>query len=163
GENLVIYCFAEEHHDIEELRASETLSKAAASRAILGVSYADLGAAVAATWGLPGLIIDAIRGLPPGPVRASPDEDAHLRNLCVFANELCGLFPGRSPSSVTHQLTELLGKFEPVIALEASYATKLINAAFEKLKAYAPIFEISIAQSQYCTAINRWIDASAKQ
>lgn len=163
GENLVIYCFADEYSDIEALRASESLNKAAASRAILGVSYADLGAAVAATWGLPGLIIDAIRGLPPGPVRKSADEDAHLRDLCVFANELCGLFPGSSTADVTRQLPELLAKFEPVIALEPVYTTKLINAAFEKLKAYAPIFEINIAQSQYCTAIKRWLEAELKQ
>jgi len=162
GENLVIYYFANEFDDIEELRRNETLGKAAASRAILGVSYADLGAAVASAWGLPGLIIDVIRGLPPGAVRASQDEAARLRDLCVFANELCDLFPDGSTTNVTNNLSELLAKFEPVIALDPAYATKLINAGFEKVKAYAPIFEISIAQSAYCTAVNRWLEAQRK-
>ena len=33
-----------------------------------------------------------------------------------------------------------------------------MNAGFEKLKAYAPIFEVSIGQSDYCRAVKTWLD-----
>ena len=158
GENLVIYYFRDEFDDIEELRQTQALDKAAASRAILGVSYSDLGAAVTHIWGLPRLITDVIRGLPPGPVRTASSDERRLRNLCVFASELCDIFHGASPASSTRQLEKLLEKFAPGVSVDADYAVKLINAGFDKLTAYAPVFEVDTAKSAFCGSVRSWLE-----
>lgn len=158
GENLVIYYFAEEHADIEDLRLTERLDKAAASRNVLGVSYSDLGSTVAGTWSLPQSITRAIKGLPPGPVRPPHSDGDRIRDLCVFANELCAAFHGSANGTISQTIEDLLVKYEPSISLSSEYMTKLMNAGFEKLKAYAPIFEVSIGQSAYCRAVSAWLD-----
>lgn len=162
GETLVIYYFADEHDEIESLRAKESLSKQASARSVLGVSYADLGCTVAQTWSLPRSIVDAIRGLPPGPVRPTHDDDLRIRDICVFANELCDLFHGTAIANNRNALNELLRKFGPSISMGDDYAVKLLNAGFEKLKAYAPLFEVNIGSSEYCTGVADWLETQVE-
>lgn len=159
GENLVIYYFSEEFEDISELRRGKNLDKAAAARGVLGVSYADLGAAVAKVWNLPGSITDAIRGVPPGPLVTPACEADRLRDFAVFANELCDLFLSCSSEQIQEQLLELLARFDASVSLRPDYCTRLIGAGFEKLKQYAPIFEINVASSRYCSSVQCWLDA----
>ena len=159
GENLVIFYFSEEYDDICELRRSKNLDRAAAARGVLGVSYADLGAAVAKAWNLPATIIDAIRGVPPGPLARPADESDQLRDIAVFSNELCDLFLSHEVDQVQVQIRQLLERYDASVSLRPDYCAKLISAAFEKLKQYAPIFEINVASSRYCTSVQSWLDA----
>ena len=155
GENLVIFYFPDEFDAIAELQQDKQMGKGAAARGVLGVDYAELGAAVAKTWNLPQSITDAIRGVPPGPIRLPAGEDEQLRNLAVFANELCDLIVGDEGDAA---LQAHLDRFAPSVELDAEYLAKLIDAAFDKLKQYAPIFEISVASSNYCNAVQAWLD-----
>ena len=79
GENLVIYYFASEFDDIDALRQEKGLDKSAASRGVLGVSYSELGAAVAKIWNLPDTIVGAIKGIGPGVVEVPGNDAEKLR------------------------------------------------------------------------------------
>lgn len=162
GENLAMYYFAEDYADINELRVERGLDRTAASRGVLGVSYQELGAAVARLWNLPKAIVTAIRGMPSGPVVAPSDETAQLRDIAVFANELCACVQTSAPEDVDAGLAALLERFAPSIPLERDYSARLFTAAFEKLKAYAPIFEINVGKSRYCKAVQAWLDLHAE-
>jgi serine/threonine protein kinase len=158
GENLVIFYFAEEFDDITELQDSKNLDKSAAARGVLGVSYAELGAAVAKSWNLPRSIIESIRGVPPGPLAAPACESDELRDFAVFANVLCDLFQHHERHEIKPALLALLEHFEPSVSLEPEYCQKLIAAGYEKLKQYAPIFEINVSSSRYCQSVQSWLD-----
>ena len=158
GENLVIYYFAEEFEEITRLRLEEELDNAAASRGVLGVSYAELGAAVAASWNLPDSIIQTIKGMPPGPVTAPDGEVERLRDYSVLANELCGLFHTANTDEITEGLTALLERFEPSVSVDLDYAFKMFDAAYEKLKQYSQVFEINVGASDFCRFVARWLD-----
>jgi len=157
GENLVIFYFTDEYDDINELQRSKNLDKYAAARGVLGVGYPELGAAIAKSWNLPRSIIDSIRGLPPGPIHKPADEAEQLRDIAVFANELSDLFQNHALDDVESAMQTLLTRFSRSIALKPEYCVKLINAGFEKLKQYAPIFEINIGASSYCRAVESWL------
>lgn len=158
GENLCIYYFPEEYGDILALQAEKNLDKAAASRGILGVSFAELGAAVARSWKLPDTIVAAVRGLPPGPVQVPADDDAAMRDIAIFANELCDLFQSRTRDEMQSELHWLLLAFKRSVAVERDYCVKLVAAGFQKLREFAPIFEIQVASSRYCKAVREWLD-----
>ncbi len=158
GENLVIYYFPDEYADIKALQEDKGLGKMAASRGVLGVSYAELGAAVAKTWNLPRSIVDSVRGLPPGAVGKPKDESAALRDIAVFANDLCELFQSRSSDEMRPEMLFLLKQFEASIPLETEYCVKLVGAGYQKLKEYAPIFEINVESSDYCRAVHNWLE-----
>lgn len=157
GENLVIFYFADEFADINELQRIKELDKSAAARGVLGVGYAELGAAVAKAWNLPRSIIDSIRGMPPGLVHKATNEGEQLRNIAVLANELCDLYQHHERDDINHAMQALLTRFKPSVSLDADYCVKLMNAGFEKLKQYAPIFEINVASSSYCQSVQFWL------
>jgi len=161
GETLVIYYFADDYADILELQASKQLEKSAASRGILGVSYADLGAAVARTWNLPASIVDAISGMPPGAPAAPESDTEKLRDFAVFSNRLCDLFQQTDGHNVEGAIQGLLMQFELSVAVDYDYCRQLVAAGYEKLKQYAPVFEIKVASSGYCQAVQSWLDEQA--
>ena len=158
GENLVIYYFEDEYGEIEALRTESALGKNAASRGVLGVSYAELGAAVASSWSLPQSIIDAIEGMPAGKVLKPADDDKQMRDIAVFANLVCDALANADADEADNQMHSLVKRFEPSVGIDDGYALKLINAGFEKLRQYAPIFEINVSRSDYCQSVQRWLD-----
>ena len=159
GENLVIFYLAEEFDSITALqRSNRKLDKSAAARGVLGVSYSDLGAAVAKIWNLPSSIIDTIRGIPPGPLNTPVCEAEKLRDIAVFANELSDLFQRHERDEIEAAMLECLTHFKSSVFLEADFCRRLIGAGFEKLKQYAPIFEINISASPYCQSVRSWLD-----
>lgn len=159
GENLVIFYFAEEFDGICQLQLSKGLEKSAAARGVLGVSYADLGSAVAKEWNLPNSIIESIRGVPPGRIAVPESEEEKIRDYAVFANEFCDLFQHYQKAEIEFALGDLLSRFKPSVSLEPDYCQKLIAAGFEKLKEYAPIFEINVSSSGYCQSVQGWLES----
>lgn len=158
GENLVIYYFADDFDDIAELQCNSSLDKSAAARGVLGVSYADLGAAVAKSWNLPRSIIDSIRGLPPGPLALPARAEEQIRDFAVFANELCELFCHSEGAEIDQEILGLFDRFHPSVTMDQDYCQKLIGAGFELLKQYAPIFEINVSANNYCQSVQAWLD-----
>jgi serine/threonine protein kinase len=163
GENLVIYYFAPEFDEINALREEKDLDRSAASRGVLGVSYSELGAAVARVWNLPDTIVEAIKGIPPGVVAAPNNESERLRGYAVFANELCDLLQNDPGADTTDAVPALLKRFAAVVALDQDYTDKLIRAGYEKLKQFAQVFEINVQSSEYCRSIEQWLNHAEEE
>jgi len=161
GENLVIFYFADEFTDIRASIQSTGISKNAAARGVLGVSYAELGAAVAKTWNLPESIIQSIRGVSPGPVQKPTSAVETIRDIAIFSNELCELFTQQG-SGDDDAVLGLITRFKASFSLEPEYCVKLVNAGFELLKQYAPIFEINASSSPYCQSVQSWLEQHMK-
>ena len=154
GENLVIYYFPDEFAEITEQRKAKKLDKTAASRGVLGVSYADLGAAVAATWSLPQSILDAIKG---GRATTAASDPEPLRDLAVFSARLCDLFSSDAPTDASDALAKLVDEYAERTGLDYDYAVKIMNAAFDKLVQYSTLFELNVEKSDYCSAVRNWL------
>ncbi len=108
-------------------------------------------------WSLPQAIISAIEGVPAGDVPAPADDDEAVRNLSVLANELCGSFLCRDAEATTAGLEALCARFAATSGLETEFLFKLFEAAYEKLKQFAPIFEINVAESHFCKSVEAWL------
>lgn len=158
GENLVIFYFGDEYEDIVALQEKEGLDKAAAARGVLGVSYAEIGGAVAKIWNLPASILEAIRGVPPGKIMAPSSDDEELRDIAVFANELCDLFHHHDRDDIEGAMVDLLARFMSSVPIAPDYCLKLMAAVVEKLKQFAPIFEINVATNNFCKSVQAWLD-----
>ncbi len=162
GENLVIFYFADDYEAIRESQVREGLDKSAASRGVLGVGYSEIGAAVAKTWNLPRPIIESIRGVPPGPIAEPSSDEEKLRDIAVFANELCDLFRLEKHDDIGDVLLGLLARFDVSVSLAPDYCHKLITAVFERLQQFAPAFEIDMTANRYCQSVRSWLNAQAE-
>ncbi len=163
GENLVIYYFGEEHEVIEKAREEDGLTRREATQQVLGIAYSELGAAVAKIWSLPHAIVDAINGVPDGALPAPADDGEAIRNLSVLANELCNLFATESEAELTAALDALCEQFSATTTLPPAYLHKLFEAAFDKLKQFAPVFEINVAESAFCKNVAAWLKMRGRE
>lgn len=163
GENLTIYYFQEEYDEIVALSAEQNIDQQAACKEVLGVGFSDLGASVAKIWALPEIIIDTIQGLPAGKVLAPTDDAEKIRNLSIYTNELCDAFLTQEQDTIAESFDAIAAKFSSTIDTDGEYLAKLFAAAFEKLSQFAPIFEINIGESVFCSSVSEWIKMREKE
>ena len=157
GENLTIYYFPEDHTEIQEMIEATGSDRNAASQRVLGVSYADLGVEVAGIWGLPGAIVNAIRGHE-GEVASEPlTPDEATRDCAVFANALCEIAAASDAASRTANLEALLEPYRTSLMLTADYVIRLLAAGLKKLSENASALEFEPKRSRFCTTVSAWL------
>ena len=167
GENLVLYYFSEEYDEMLELMRDDGLTLKQASQKVLGVDLPTVGAAVASDWQLPQNLVAAIEGVPEGKVAAPESAGDKVRDIAVFANELCAIAAIEQESEKDRLLTALLDRFSLSVPMDQLFCMKLVAASIEKLRQYAPIFEIAVENSPFCQTASRWVqeyrEVTAKQ
>ncbi|MEM8546597.1 MAG: HDOD domain-containing protein [Pseudomonadota bacterium] len=160
GENLAIYYFAEDHEFVRD-KMAQGMPRDEATCAVLGVTFAEVGAAVAEIWALPRSIIDAINGFVDDSELTPADDDMKLRNISIFANVLCNAFVGDDVENITATLELAAERYIPTTTLSSQYLFQLFQAAFEKLKQFAPVFEINVSESEFCQCVSTWVQSRA--
>ena len=161
GEALAIYYFNEEWEEINALREERDMPASAASRGVLGVSYGELGAAVARTWQMPDPILAVIRGTPQTG-DAADEDDARMQHFALFANQLCGVADDAINARDPGALDSLLYAYRAHLRISPRYALALLRAGFKKLTEAADVFEIDVKRSAYCQRLLAWLDAAER-
>ncbi|MEM9402174.1 MAG: HDOD domain-containing protein [Pseudomonadota bacterium] len=156
GENLVIYYFRDEYDEMHDIVRSDAVSLASAAQTVLGVNFADIGSAVAASWQLPKALIFAIQGVPDGELPEPETPEEQVRDIAVFANQLCQIVADTRDGR-DGRLAALLGRFAASVNADETYCLKMIGASVEKLRQYAPIFELNVDNSEFCRNVSTWV------
>lgn len=94
GRLLSQYYFPEEYAEIRRLMTQKNTSEEQAAKEVLGVSYEDLGIAIAQSWGFPSLIVNSMRRLPDGKMRRPTNAEERLRLLAAMSNDICNEMAG---------------------------------------------------------------------
>jgi HD-like signal output (HDOD) protein len=158
GENLTAYYFPEDHSEIAALARVNRGNHLAASRQVLGVSYAELGSEVAAIWGLPESIILSIKSEGAEPAGASAKPEDRLRDRAVFANALCAIVELPTAEDQDAALDLLLGRFGAALAIDREFVCRLFAAGMDKLSENADMLEFDYAGSPFSIAARAWVD-----
>ncbi len=157
GEHLTLYYFPEEHADIEACMSEQQIGMPAAARRVLGITFAELGGSVARAWKLPGPILEVIEASPDGsPLPGAEPEDV-LRNLAVFANELCAIPGMEDMAQQDETLRTLCSSFDSVLPIDEAATHRVLESALEKLRQFAPILGISPGRSDFCRDLEQWL------
>ncbi|MEM8983787.1 MAG: hypothetical protein AAGC71_12225, partial [Pseudomonadota bacterium] len=150
----------EEWLESRDAQKERGLDAAAASRGVLGVSYGELGAAVARTWQLPDSIRSVMVGTAQTPEVAGED-DSRMQTFAIFANELAGIAEGASDPSDPEPLRRLLDRYRIDVNISERYAVALLKAGYDKLAEAADVFEINVAKSEYCQRLLDWFGVAS--
>ena len=153
GETLTAYYLPEEYEEITNLLNGGTMNMHSAAYSILGVSFTDIGSAVANHWNFPDIIVDAISGAPSG----SDIPDNQLGRLALFANEICHIAGATSRSGSLDALEQLLEQYRQHIPVEMERIPAILEAALKMLHQYADILGMNVEESSYCANIEAWI------
>lgn len=91
GDLLARYYLADEHAEIHRRVATDGVDADAAARAVLGLTFDELGMAVGRHWQFPDVIVEALAPLPPGAVAVAATAEVRMWHCTGYARELCAL------------------------------------------------------------------------
>jgi len=156
GRLLCQYYFPEESEEVKKVMAQKNVVEEAASLQVLGMSYEELGIGVARTWGFPPLIVNSMRKLPPGNVRAPATQEDRLRVLSAFSNELCSVIAQATPEERAREMKKLTARFMESVKLEDRELRTTIEKSIEQVKEFASIIRLNLQQTTFGRQLRVW-------
>jgi serine/threonine protein kinase len=127
GQLLTLYYLSEENAEIVRRIGQENVDPAAASRAVLGLSFEQLGVAVARKWHFPDGIVNAMVPLATGPLAPPETADQRTWYCAGYARELCDVM--RTAKSGEHQMAVFkhIDRFADSVPLDFAHVQGLIE------------------------------------
>ena len=149
GRLLSQYYFPEESDEIRRVIAQKQCAEDLAARQVLGLSFEDLGVAIARQWGFPTLIVSTMRRLPAGPVRKATQQEDRLRVLSGFANELCDVIAQATPEARDRELKKTMARFAEAVAIEPQELQHTVRRAVEEVADFARVIHLNLQQTNF--------------
>ncbi len=144
GKQLAIYYFAEEYEEIKGLITNKGMEEQQAALAVLGVSYDDLGRAIAKTWQMPEVITNSMKRMPDGPVSDAKTENGIIAQLACFANELCEIGMSRQDNNEA-DIAALVERYGKSIGIKLKDVQPLIDASKREMKDFTKSLNIDVS------------------
>ena len=149
GRLLSQFYFPEESDEIRRVIAQKSCNEDVAARQVLGISFEDMGVAIARQWGFPSLIISSMRRLPPGTVRKPTQQDERLRVLSGFANELCEVIAQATPEARDRELKKAMARFAESVAIGQKELQQTVQRAIEEVADFARVIHLNLQQTSF--------------
>ena len=149
GRLLSQFYFPEESDEIRRVIAQKSCNEDVAARQVLGISFEDMGVAIARQWGFPSLIISSMRRLPPGTVRKPTQQDERLRVLSGFANELCEVISQATPEARDRELKKTMARFAESVAIGQKELQQTVQRAIEEVADFARVIHLNLQQTSF--------------
>lgn len=149
GRLLAQYYFPDESEEIRRIIEQKTCSEESASLQVLGISFEDMGIAVARQWGFPPLIVSSMRALPAGHVKRATTPEDKLRLLSGLANELCTVIAQATPEGRERELKRTMARFADAVALDQKEVQQTVQRAVEEVAEFARIIHLNLSQTTF--------------
>jgi serine/threonine protein kinase len=149
GRLLSQYYFPEESDEIRRIMAQKSCSEDHAALQVLGISFEDMGIAIARQWGFPPLIVGTLRKLPGGPVKSPNTQEDRLRVLSGFSNELCDVIAQATPEARDKEMKKAMARFSSAISLDQKELQQTIKRAVEEIADFARVIHLNLQQTTF--------------
>ncbi len=150
GKLLGIFYFNEESLEIEQLVEKENISEENAATQVLGVSYHQLGIAIAKEWGLPSYIVNTINpyNTKVNSKRMHLNNEEKIHAVSSLSNELTGLIEDNNNSEDWRKKSvNLWRQYTPQLNLKDKDLVSLADQAKEDLIDLNSILNINMSKS----------------
>jgi serine/threonine protein kinase len=145
GQLLTLYYLKDEHDAIQRLMADRGIDANAASKQVMGMSFDDLGVAVAQRWHFPEVIVSAMRALPAGPIGRARDADEHIHHCAAYARELCSLARIENQEAREAAFVAHLARFAPTIDVEPIQVRAILGHSMDAAAKYVAASELDMS------------------
>ena len=149
GRLLSQFYFPEESDEIRRVIAQKSCSEDNAALQVLGISFEDMGIAIARQWGFPPLIVGTLRRLPSGQVRRPVTLEDRLRVLSGFSNELCDVIAQATPEARDREMKKAMARFADVMSLDQQELQQTVQRAVEEVADFARIIHLNMQQTTF--------------
>ncbi len=149
GRLLSQFYFPEESDEIRRVVAQKSCNEDVAARQVLGISFEEMGVAIARQWGFPSLIVSSMRRLPSGAVKKPTQQDDRLRVLSGFANELCEVIAQATPEARDRELKKTMARFADSVAIGQMELQQTVQRAVEEVADFARVIHLNLQQTSF--------------
>ena len=149
GRLLSQFYFPEEADEIRRVMAQKECGEEAAALQVLGISFEEMGIAIARQWGFPQLLIGSMRKLPAGPVKKPAQQEDRLRVLSGFANELCDVIAQATPEARDRELKKAMARFAEAVAIDHKDLHQTVQRAVEEVADFARVIHLNMQQTTF--------------
>lgn len=163
GRLLSMFYFPEEAQIISNRIKQKNEKESQASRAVLGLSYEELGMGVAKAWQLPVPIVRSMESINPAKIDKPRDNDDAVYQLANFSNELCEVIESSTEDSKEAALKNILNRYSKSIDLTPKQADKFLRKAVDGLEEYTKIFNLKLEDSTFIKHVNHWISGAKSE
>lgn len=149
GRLLSQFYFPEESEEIRRVVAQKNCSDDQAALQVLGISFEDLGTAIARQWGFPPLIVNTMRKLPPGAVRKPATQEERLRVLAGMSNELCAVIALATPETRDKELRKAMARYRESVPLDDKAIEQTVQRSIVEVAEFARIVHLNPQQTAF--------------
>ncbi|HOI74763.1 MAG TPA: HDOD domain-containing protein [Syntrophales bacterium] len=147
GKLLVICYFPEEYEAIKEEMRDKELGEDSATRAVLGISFNELGMAVSRSWNFPDMLVRSMENPPPGVIEPAMTELERMRYLTHYAHDLCSVIAASQGDEWGAALAEMSVRYQKVIPLPEQEVEVLLDSAAGKIDSFSGIVNLDRSSS----------------
>lgn len=149
GRLLSQFYFPEESDEVRRVMAQKNCSEDKAALQVLGISYEDMGIAIARQWGFPPLIVGTLRRLPDGELKKPVSQEDRLRVLSSMSNELCSVIAQATPDARDREMKKLMARFANAVSLDQREIEQTVRRAVEEAADFARIIHLNLGQTTF--------------
>lgn len=149
GRLLSQFYFPEESGEIRRIMVQKECSEENAAIQVLGISFEEMGIAIARQWGFPALIVGTMRHLPPGALKKPVTQEDRLRVLSGFSNALCDVIAHATPESREREIKKAVSRFSEVVPLNPQEVQQTVQRAVEEAADFARIIHLNLQQTTF--------------
>ena len=133
GEILVTYYLHDESEEISRLVRQEGMDREQAQARVLGITFEEVGIAIAKHWNFPGEITDGMVRVDPASPGKLKNKNVKLRLIAGFANEAAQLI-GEADPDKPPPIKHLLKRYRSSLAISDRRFDKMLTQAREEFK-----------------------------
>ncbi len=154
GRLLATYYLSEEIAEIERLKKQKNFTWQQASKAVLGVSFQDLGIAIAKEWDFPDALIHSMRALPDEKHRKAVTAEQKMRHLACFSNEVsAGIHDAASVDDHKKILREVSERYADSLPVQHNSIEKIVVRAVERFDSFTAVLAKDTAGGTFRTRL----------
>ncbi len=160
GRLLVQFYFPEESDEIRRISEKKHRQDEQSAIQVLGISYENLGVAIAQQWGFPSTILRSMHKLGEEKIVKPTSHEAKLQALSCFSNELCTLVAAGIPNTQSKDVRALLGRYTDCLHLDDNSLREVSRQAVEELNEFANVVRLNVKQSLFGRQMWQFIHGS---
>jgi eukaryotic-like serine/threonine-protein kinase len=155
GRLLVAFYLPE---DYEAIRSVEENQQDAKAREVLGLTFQEMGMAVAAELGLPEKLSDSMIRVPGSDSRRTLTPNERLGCLATLSNDITDVLAvPNDPGKKKAEIDRLLGSYKGQITLSGKVKVEdLIAKSLKELKESSSTFKLDLPGSRFVSGIGEW-------
>jgi len=161
GRMLAMFYFPGDMAAIYQRIGDEGMSDARASTEVLGLSFENMGMAVARNWGFPDPLVQSLKSLPPGKVRKGTNNTDWLRVLAGFSNELCEAVLVTPDADRGKVLAALTTRFDDSVPVTEKQLARLMEKSMQDIAQFALAVNVNLKQSTFAQQASKWAGMAA--